>query len=107
MKPRYEGRYARAFGGYIRVAAEADSLFGGEPTLEPLEGPTVPAGCGDRAFADYEAAAEAELAEARRRLGEVTALMPGMWLGTMRICREEVVEAVIEPFDEDNPMSGP
>ena len=106
VRPRYEERYDRAFGAYTEVADAADSLFGLEPTLEPLESPATPAGCGERAFAGYEAAAEAGLAEARRRLAEVTALMPGLWLGTMHICREQVVEAVIEPVYEDRSMSG-
>ena len=105
VRPRYEDRYDRAFAAYRTVADAADALFGPEPALEPWESPAAAAGCGERAFAGYEAAAAVGLAEARRRLAEVTALMPGLWIGTMRVCREEVVEAAVEPIFEDDAMS--
>lgn len=105
LRPRYEDRYDRAFDALRIVADAADSLFGPEPTLEPWDVPAAPEGCGERAFAGYEAAAEAGLAEARRRLAEVTTRMPGLWLGTLRVCREEVAEVDVEPIHEGDGMS--
>lgn len=104
LQPRYEDRYDRAFGALRVVADQADSLFGPEPTLEPWDIPVAPEGCGERAFAGYEAAAEAGLAEARRRLAELTALMPGLWIGTLRVCREEIAEGKVEPVHEEYGM---
>jgi hypothetical protein len=106
LRPRYEDRYDRAFHAYRELADAAESMFGPEPTLEPWESPAAAAGCGERAFAGYEAAAEAGLAEAKRRLAEVTARMPGLWVGTLHVCRDEVAEAIVEPIYEDNAMSG-
>lgn len=98
LQPRYEDRYDRAFDAHRAVADQADSLFGAEPTLEPWE--TAAEGCGERAFATYEAAARAGLAEARQRLAEVTALMPGLWVGTLHVCGANLADAKIEPYLE-------
>lgn len=106
LRPRYEERYDRAFGAYRAVADEADSLFGPEPSLEPWDIPAAAKGCGESAFAGYEAAAAAGLAEAKRWLAEVTARMPGLWIGTLHVCRSSVAEATVEPIPEDNAMSG-
>lgn len=104
LQPRYEDRYDRAFDAHRLVADQADSLFGPQPTLEPWDHPAAPEGCGERAFAGYEAAAEAGLAEARRRLAEVTALMPGLWIGTLRVCRDGIAGANVEPVHEEYGM---
>ncbi len=104
LQPRYEERHDRAFDALRDVADQADSLFGAEPALEAWEGPVAAAGCGERAFAGYEAAAEAGLAEARRRLAEVAARMPGLWIGTLRVCRDSLAEGKVGPVREEYGM---
>lgn len=101
LQPRFEDRYDRAFDAHRALADEADSLFGAEPAVAPLESQVAAEGCGRRAFAGYEKEAETRLAEARERLAAATAGMRGLWLGTMPVCRTDVEDAKVEPYLDD------
>ena len=100
-RPRFEERYDTKFGAYVRLQDSADSLFGREPALSP---DVMPEGCGERVFARYEAAAEAGLARTRRALARVAEGMPGLWVGTLRVCRDVVDHAAVEPLLEEGGM---
>lgn len=101
LQPRYEDRFDRAFDALTAVGDQAEALFGPDPTPQPWDVPAASEGCGERAFAGYEAAARAALAEARQRLAEVTARMPGLWLGTLQVCAANLADAKVEPYLED------
>lgn len=101
-RPGYEQRYRGTFTAYLELEAAAEALFGRKPTLDRAALPAT--GCGERAFAKYEAAAGAGLREALRALGDLTARMPGLWIGTLPVCRDDVAAAMVEPLDEDGAM---
>jgi hypothetical protein len=101
-KSRHEERYQAKFSAYVALEESAASLFGRKPELPP----DLPAsGCGERAFAGYEAAAEAGLAKTRLALADAAARMPGLWFGTLPLCGDDVAGALIEPLTEDGGMS--
>lgn len=102
LQPRYEKRYQSAYAAHAELTAAADSLFGRSPSLEAAEAPVAPSGCGQRAFDGYETEARAEAAQARAALTAVTTRMPGLWFGTMRICRADVAVARVEPYLGDS-----
>jgi hypothetical protein len=102
-RPRYEARYQDRFTAYVKLADAAESLFGRAPALDRDDPPA--SGCGERAFAGYEAAAGAGLGRARQALADLTARMPGLWIGTLPLCRDDVAAAVVEPLDGDGAMS--
>lgn len=102
-RPRYDQRYRKTFAAYVELEAAAESLFGRKPMLAWDALPAT--GCGERAFARYEAAAGAGLREAELALGDLTARMPGLWIGTLPVCRDDVADAVVEPISEETAMS--
>jgi len=103
QRPNYEPRYQRAFADYVELEAAAESIFGPRPTLGPSA--AGGAGCGEPAFARYEASAAKGLAEARARLSELTARMRGLWFGTLAICRAQVESATVDWLYEEQTMA--
>ncbi|MET1111577.1 MAG: hypothetical protein ABWX67_08650 [Allosphingosinicella sp.] len=103
-RPRYQDRYQRTFTAYVELEGAAEALFGRKPMLDRAVLPAT--GCSERAFAKYEAAAGAGLGTARQALGKLAVRMPGLWIGTLPVCRDDVASAVVEPLYEDGAMLG-
>ena len=102
-RPRYEDRYQRTFAEYVELEGAAEALFGRNPMPDRAGLPAT--GCGERAFAKYEASAGAGLGRARQAFAELAVRMPGLWIGTLPVCRDDIASAVVEPLEEDGGMS--
>ena len=93
--PSVAGRYQPLFARYRQLTTEAESLFG--IAYESKEARAL--GCSPAALLRYSHDADRSIARADARLAHTRPRQPGLWIGTMRVCRALVVDVTVGPSE--------